>query len=131
MIMQKRHIAKSITWRLIGSIDTFLISFFLTNNPMAGFKVSFFEIISKTILYYIHERLWFNSKVKNANTRHLIKPFTWRIIGTIDTFILSSIIFGSFYTGMQLSFIEVITKIILYYIHEKVWYLSKFGINER
>lgn len=60
-ISHKRHIAKTITWRLLGTIDTIIISWFLTNNWMIGFSIGGVEVISKMILYYIHERLWYKS----------------------------------------------------------------------
>lgn len=55
----KRHIVKTITWRVIASIDTFLISLILTNSYTIGITISVFEILTKTILYYFHERFWF------------------------------------------------------------------------
>ena len=60
-ISHKRHIAKTITWRLLGTIDTIIISWFLTNNWMIGFSIGGVEVVSKMILYYIHERIWYKS----------------------------------------------------------------------
>ena len=54
----KRHIAKAITWRMIGTCDTIILSWLISGNPISGLKIGFFEIISKTILYYFHERFW-------------------------------------------------------------------------
>ena len=55
-----RHILKSITWRLVGTIDTVILSWFITGNLQIGLKIGGVEIITKMILYYFHERLWFN-----------------------------------------------------------------------
>ena len=64
--------------------------------------------------------------------RHIAKTISWRIIGTLDTIILSGIITGSWSTGFAIGGVEVITKMSLYFIHERVWYkFSKFGINEK
>ena len=64
--------------------------------------------------------------------RHILKTISWRIIGTIDTIILSWIITGDLGIGMAIGGIEVITKMVLYFLHERVWYkFSKFGINDR
>ena len=54
--------------------------------------------------------------------RHILKTITWRIVGTIDTIILSWIITSDFKLGLKIGSIEVITKMILYYLHERVWY---------
>lgn len=64
--------------------------------------------------------------------RHVIKTITWRIIGTLDTMIISWIITGSWKWGLTIGGVEVITKMVLYYFHERVWYYySKFGIKKK
>ncbi len=55
-----RHILKSITWRLVGTIDTIILSWVITGNLEIGLKIGGVEVITKMILYYFHERLWFN-----------------------------------------------------------------------
>ena len=129
---QKRHIVKSISWRFFGSLDTFLLSFLIIDDVNISLKITLLETISKTIFYYFHERFWFNSSVKNSKTRHFIKPFTWRLVASLDTLLISSVLFNDIKLGFQLSLYEVFNKIILYYIHDKLWYQSKFGlINEK
>jgi uncharacterized membrane protein len=60
--------------------------------------------------------------------RHVLKTISWRVIGTLDTIILSSIITDSWKTGLAIGSIEVFTKMILYYLHEISWYkYIKFG----
>tara|TARA_E500000178_G_C16761159_1_gene634859 strand:- start:130 stop:336 length:207 start_codon:yes stop_codon:yes gene_type:complete len=60
--------------------------------------------------------------------RHLFKTITWRIIGTLDTMILSGLITGSWKLGLAIGGVEVFTKMILYYLHERVWYkYMRFG----
>lgn len=67
-----------------------------------------------------------------AKRRHILKTITWRIIGTLDTMILSWIITGNWKFGVAIGGVELITKMFLYYLHERAWYrYSKFGINER
>ena len=55
----KRHVAKTITWRLLGTIDTMIIGWFITGNILTGLKIGGIEVITKMILYYFHERMWF------------------------------------------------------------------------
>lgn len=63
--------------------------------------------------------------------RHLAKTITWRIIGTIDTMVLSWIITGDAMMGLKIGGVEVITKMILYYFHERIWYRMNFGLSNR
>lgn len=63
--------------------------------------------------------------------RHILKTISWRVIGTLDTMILSWFITGSWKIGLTIGGVEVITKMILYYFHERVWYkFSKYGIKK-
>jgi uncharacterized membrane protein len=64
--------------------------------------------------------------------RHIFKTITWRIIGTLDTMILSWAITGSLKIGVAIGGVEVITKMVLYYLHERAWYrFSKFGVDKK
>jgi uncharacterized membrane protein len=129
--ISKRHLAKTISWRTIGTLDTVLISYFVTGEISYGIKIGAFEIISKMLLYYFHERLWFRSKIKNSNKRHILKTFSWRFIGTIDTLTISWIITGNLFTGVKIGLIETISKMILYFCHEKLWYRINFGLVKK
>ena len=64
--------------------------------------------------------------------RHLLKTISWRIIGTTDTMILSWLITGSWKWGLAIGGTEVVTKMVLYYLHERAWYKwIKFGVGEK
>jgi|TARA_R110000796_G_scaffold211889_2_gene328064 uncharacterized membrane protein len=64
--------------------------------------------------------------------RHILKTISWRIIGTIDTIVLSGIITGSWALGLTIGGVEVITKMVLYFLHERAWYkFTKFGVSEK
>lgn len=130
MSSYKRHFFKTITWRLIATLDTVLIAFFLTGNFTQGLKIGFAEIFTKMIIYFIHERLWFKSNFVNPNIRHILKTFSWRIVGTIDTVIIAWIILGNYLIGFQVGLIELFTKIFFYYIHEKIWYRVDYGVRK-
>lgn len=53
-----RSIVKTVTWRLTGSGATFLIAYALTGDFAVAGVIGITQMISNTILYYIHERLW-------------------------------------------------------------------------
>lgn len=56
-----RSFAKAVSWRVLGSIDTFLLSFFFTSSAKAAGAIASTEVITKIILYYGHERAWAQS----------------------------------------------------------------------
>ena len=69
-------------------------------------------------------------KTNLSRKRHILKTITWRIVGTIDTIVIGGLITGDWTIGLSIGGIEVISKMILYYIHERVWYKSKFGVKK-
>lgn len=72
-----------------------------------------------------------SSKVNVEKKRHLAKTITWRIVGTLDTVLLSFIITGNIKIGFTIGIIEIFTKMLLYYLHERIWYkFSKYGIKK-
>jgi adenylylsulfate kinase len=54
-----RHILKSITWRVVGTIDTVLLGWLITGNLELGLKIGGVEVVTKMVLYYVHERIWY------------------------------------------------------------------------
>ena len=63
--------------------------------------------------------------------RHILKTLTWRIVGTLDTFLLSWIITGNLSIGLSIGGVEVFTKMFLYYLHERTWYKFNYGLRNR
>ena len=57
----KRHIAKTITWRIVGTVDTMFLGWIITGNPMTGVKIGGLELVTKMALYFAHERVWYKS----------------------------------------------------------------------
>lgn len=53
-----RSLVKAASWRALGSIDTFLLSWFYTGNPLSAGAIASTEVITKILLYYFHERAW-------------------------------------------------------------------------
>ena len=49
---------KSVSWRIVGTIDTMIISYFITGKLTLALSIGSVEVFTKTILYYFHERLW-------------------------------------------------------------------------
>ena len=128
---RKRHIAKAITWRIVGTIDTIIISWIISGNPFTGLKIELAEVVTKMLLYYFHERIWFKANVPDSRKRHVFKTITWRLLGTLDTMMLAWFISGDPFTGLKIGGAEVVTKMVLYYLHERTWYKINFGLDKR
>ena len=131
MKFSKRHLAKTLSWRFIGTLDTMFLSWFISGDLYVGLKIGGFELISKMVLYYFHEQLWFKSNIINTNKRHLLKTFSWRAIGTLDTIILGWLITANPIIGLKIGGAEVFSKMLLYFGHEKLWYKINYGLTLR
>ena len=53
--------------------------------------------------------------------RTIVKTLTWRITASLTTFIIAWILTGDLLIGVSIGSIEAITKIFLYYLHERIW----------
>lgn len=68
-------------------------------------------------------------KPEISHKRHILKTISWRVLGTIDTIVIGGLITGDWKIGLSIGGVEVISKMTLYYIHERVWYKSNYGIK--
>ena len=59
MVNYKRHLLKTITWRVVGTIDTMLLGWFVTGDIKLGLAIGGFEVMTKMFLYFLHERVWY------------------------------------------------------------------------
>jgi uncharacterized membrane protein len=53
-----RSVVKAISWRTVGTIDTIIVSYFITGNLVMAASIGSIEVITKMVLYYFHERAW-------------------------------------------------------------------------
>ncbi|MDD2839194.1 DUF2061 domain-containing protein [Sulfuricurvum sp.] len=53
-----RSVIKAISWRTVGTIDTMIVSYFITGNLVMAVSIGSIEVITKMFLYYLHERAW-------------------------------------------------------------------------
>ncbi|HIF88447.1 MAG TPA: DUF2061 domain-containing protein [Candidatus Thioglobus sp.] len=65
--------------------------------------------------------------MKDKTSRSVWKAVSWRIIATMDTVIISYLITGSLKMAASIGSIEVVTKVFLYYYHERAWNKISFG----
>jgi uncharacterized membrane protein len=62
-----KSVAKAITWRVLGAADTFVLSFLVTGKATAAVGIVGFELFTKSVLYYGHERAWEISRLGNPS----------------------------------------------------------------
>ena len=137
----RRSVVKGITWRVVGSLDTAVLSYFFTGQMVHAAQIASAELVSKIGLYYLHERLWVKLNIGRRpvkmqdgsmayveqHWRSVFKGTTWRITGTLDTIFWAAIITGELQVAMKIGAAEVLTKILLYYVHERAWMLVSWG----
>lgn len=58
-----RHIAKTITWRILATMTTVILAWIISGDPWIGLTVGSWEFFIKMILYYVHERIWYKANL--------------------------------------------------------------------
>jgi uncharacterized membrane protein len=123
-----RAVVKAISWRAVGTADTFVWSLVVTHRADAAGAIASLEVFTKIILFYLHERAWrLIVWAPHSHARSMIKAVSWRIFGGLDTFLLSLLITGNAKYAVSIVTIEALTKIALYYLHERAWRLVSWG----
>ena len=53
-----RSVVKAISWRTVGTLDTIIVSYFITGSLVMAASIGSIEVVTKMALYYFHERAW-------------------------------------------------------------------------
>ena len=61
------------------------------------------------------------------HSRSVVKAISWRVTGTVDTMVISFLITGQAKWAISIGFVELFTKVALYYVHERIWNRLSFG----
>ncbi|WP_339698203.1 DUF2061 domain-containing protein [uncultured Marixanthomonas sp.] len=130
-----RSVLKGISWRCIATTDTIIVVLLITTingEPSIenALKIGFIEFFIKLVIYYVHERLWQKFLVGKSVTQKqtLYKTITWRVIATTTTFLISGAVLNAFdETALYVALAELVSKFILYYIHERIWLRLPLG----
>ena len=149
----RRSMAKAVSWRLVGTLDTLLLSFLVLTffGPLLGMEqvshaenartsalIATTELVTKIVLFYLHERGWarlaWGTVVDRATRRELYrrsvaKTASWRVLAGIDTVLLAFIFTGSFGAAVSIGGLEVGTKLVLYFLHERAWARVSWGFG--
>jgi adenylyl-sulfate kinase len=85
-------------------------------------------LISVAFQYSMITDIFLSFKKDPTVKRHLVKAISWRLVGTVDTVMLGFLITGRLSTGIQIGGLELVTKMILYFLHERAWHRIAFGL---
>lgn len=147
-----RSVLKAVTWRTVGTLDTFLLSYLLITylGPLFGSSVeegaaletasyiAITEVATKFVLYFLHERAWsmtswgsVSRKGRNRDCmrRTAVKTGLWRTIASLDTFLLAWFFTGNVATALSIGGLEIFSKLILYFLHERIWARLSIGLE--
>lgn len=130
--LRRRSLVKGISWRCFATLDTILLALIFTGSVAAALSIGVLEIGTKTLWYYAHERAWLRVAPDPdsplaayfghaAPVRAIVKAATWRFLGALDTFVLALIVTGHLGVSGAIGGTELVTKIGLYYLHERLW----------
>tara|TARA_R110000824_G_scaffold3839_4_gene18331 strand:- start:67 stop:636 length:570 start_codon:yes stop_codon:yes gene_type:complete len=146
-----RSLVKAISWRAIGSLDTLLLSYLMITHigPWFGLEqsrgealqvasyIAITEVVTKILFYYFHERFWvwldWGTETVGGRRRETYrltttKTISFRTIATLDTILLAWFFTSSIETALSIGGLEVVTKLTLYFFHERLWARLPFGI---
>jgi len=130
-----RSLIKGISWRIVATSDTILVVLLitcLTGNCSIeqAIKIGAAEFLIKLVIYYVHERFWQRSLIegKVSSSATLYKTISWRVVATTLTFIISGTILNAFNEiALYIALVELVTKFVLYYFHERLWLRLPLG----
>lgn len=63
MESRTRSLLKGITWRILATLTTVLIAWFIIDDVSAALQIGFIEVFAKIAIYYVHERAWIHVKI--------------------------------------------------------------------
>ena len=68
-VSRKRHIAKTLTWRITATLTTIIIAWIISGDPSTGLAIGGIEFFAKMPIYYFHERAWYKSNFGLKNRK--------------------------------------------------------------
>ncbi|MGD1844705.1 MAG: DUF2061 domain-containing protein [Salibacteraceae bacterium] len=85
------------------------------------------QLIDNRTKVKVRQRLRKSSNGPDTPIRSLVKAFTWRAVGTLDTIAISWVLTNEFTIAFSIGSVELVTKMVLYYIHERAWVQVRWG----
>lgn len=92
--------------------------------------IGVFEFGFKFAVYYIHERIWVRIYMGNRTdrVRLIMKTISWRLVATVMTFVIAGVVLeNASGIALTIALIEIVTKTLFYYLHERMWIIVPLG----
>jgi uncharacterized membrane protein len=68
-----------------------------------------------------------DDKISDKPLRSVTKALSWRLIGTLDTLVVSYVVTGEIALATSIASVDFLTKLILYFFHERIWNKINWG----
>lgn len=65
-----------------------------------------------------------------SHKRSIAKVVSWRTTATLTTMIISFLVTGQIELALTIGVFEVFAKMILQYLHERIWLKIPFGLKQ-
>jgi len=135
-----RSVSKTLTVRVCFTLSHILNGFIVTGSWMTGVTIASFAVLINMFLFWGHERIWnwvqWNRNPKDGlffvdgHPRTVSKSVTWRALITLNNFLIPYLTTGSWKAALAFLTIATLLNIVVYYTHERVWNMIKWGKNE-
>ena len=134
---QQRSIAKTLTIRVLFSLSHLVNGFIVSGSWLIGAQILGIAAVVNMFLHWAHERAWNwvqwnrrpgdSAMFQDGQPRTISKSITWRVLITINNFIIPYITTGSWKAAVAFLTIATVMNIIIYYTHERVWNRFSWG----
>jgi uncharacterized membrane protein len=136
-----RSIAKTLTVRVLFSLSHLLNGFIVSGSWVIGASIVGVAALVNMTLHWLHERVWNwvqwnrkpedNAFFKDGHPRTVSKSVTWRALITINNFMIPYLMTGSWKQAAAFLTIATVINIVIYYSHERLWNIVKWGKTEK
>jgi uncharacterized membrane protein len=130
----KRTIIKTISYRVINTLVTFLMTFLLfgVSAALAG-SVALAQIVLGSTIFYLYDRVWLRVSWARENIhedvkRSIVKTIGYRLIVLCAGFVIARLILtSSNETAVWWTITLMVLSMMFYYVHERIWLKIKWG----
>jgi uncharacterized membrane protein len=74
-----------------------------------------------------HSKCYYRDRNSERPLRSVLKALSWRFVGTVDTLLVSYYVTGKFTLAASIASVDFLTKLVLYFFHERIWNRIKWG----
>ena len=124
---RSRSVTKGLTWRLVATLTTVLISLQITGHLGTALKVGPADFVCKFAAYYFHERAWLRPSAQRLPRYALLKTCSWKILALTLTTATVYAVTGDLSIAAKLGPADFAAKLGLYAAHEFAWSRLSWG----